>query len=403
MTVADLKAPGSFTKHRCQRNGAKQNPQTPGSHLKRFQCNRVGGAPGIGIHKHPLEVLPGSWEQHGTGTGLESSVLRMHLYDPFHHLIKAGEQGKPYPLLWALLVSNPPAKKDANIYSLFHRAPWRCSARGWEQRRMCSACCLPALSPAHPRGNLMMSQAQTLLGRQRNEMWDRRQEAFRTYQNHLYSPSWSHHTHTLPWEEEPDSVVQVRVLWTAWHTLRSACMLPSEAPGSGVVEGQGDVQTACASGVSSSQWSSTTGDLPATPRTLGFAHRHRHKWGAVTASSRQRPEMLLHVRQGTGRPPKHCRVADDDPPWADCTVIGDGGLCGTWAPHSVTLWVTWFKINPNKSQNPTPENPWKQKTLPATLWSWQGSERPDRGLSWPEGRRLSFRRVPGEPCKALHH
>lgn len=30
-------------------------------------------------------------------TGLESSVLRMHLYDPFHHLKKAGEQGTPYP------------------------------------------------------------------------------------------------------------------------------------------------------------------------------------------------------------------------------------------------------------------------------------------------------------------
>lgn len=43
----------------------------------------------------------------------------MHLYDPFHHLIKAGEQGAPYPLLWALLVSNPPAKKDPNISPYF--------------------------------------------------------------------------------------------------------------------------------------------------------------------------------------------------------------------------------------------------------------------------------------------
>lgn len=51
-------------------------------------------------------------------------------------------------------------------------------------------------------------------------------------------------------------------------------------PRSRAVEGQGDVQPArVASGVSSSQWSSTYGDLPPTPRTLGFCHRHRHKWG----------------------------------------------------------------------------------------------------------------------------
>ena len=97
---------------------------------------------------------------------------------------------------------------------------------------------------------------------------------------------------------------------------RSARMLPSEAPGSEVVEGQGDVQPACASGVSSSQWTSTRGDLPPTPRTLGFAHRYKHKWGAGTASSGQRPEMLLHVQQGIGWSPRH-HWAEARPSWAD--------------------------------------------------------------------------------------
>ena len=95
----------------------------PGSHLQRFQCNRPGGALGIGIHKH----LQRFYQAAGNSiTGLEGSGLHMHLYDPLHHLIKAGEQGTPYPPRWALLISNPPAKKDPNIYPLFHRAPWRC-------------------------------------------------------------------------------------------------------------------------------------------------------------------------------------------------------------------------------------------------------------------------------------
>lgn len=98
------------------------------------------------------------------------------------------------------------------------------------------------------------------------------------------------------------------------HPPDQLVYLPLKLQGPGRWKDRETSSQPVASGVSSSQWSSTTGDLPPTPRTLGFAHRHRHKWGAVTASNGQRPEMLLHVRQGTGRPPKHCRAEVDDPP-----------------------------------------------------------------------------------------